>query len=608
MAETSITVTNTWYCAYTASNEWVSSIYKNNKYIYCGYADWHTGEGEFNWRACVEITTPTDFKSAYKVNSFTFAVSTIQKCWPYHAKAYLSSTPPKIVDKTDGLDPCGAKGVVPKGSGNYTKDYFEDTTITDYFKSRYIASAWAATDSAGTKRPSSYVNAKNNVYFKFTGANLILEGNKKYYIYIVRQEDCSSHNGHGNSGFLSALPAMDATKIDYTPEVSFTIKETLNGGTAQNFSGNYGTLDHSFTPNAISGSTPTFKVSVGTTYKLKGVTAKTGYECTGGDTATKTINSDSSHTINFYRKDSIAFYDRFGNVQDTDTIRHGSTLKIRNYTYDVHPCQTFNKWKRGSSADASLFEAGKSYGYSSLIPTGQALGSAVCFYPTFNNKTCTVTYSVNKEYPDAYSSSNKVQRVVYNSDFTVGDLTNFNVDTNNYVFDGWTITGSNGEFLEEVTHKSTVKYDWATESVIATPKILARKYKIVFYSDYTSSPLASENAYGWDIFSKTFRIGCEKALKIPTDKFIRGWRIKDTDIEVSSIADWGTLVAHGVYDAYANNTCIELVALLDDNIKLVVYDSKGDRQRVYIKRYNSATNKWEDLSLQIYNKNNGKWV
>ena len=136
MPNASIEVNNSWYCAYTASNEWVSSVFKGNKYIYCGYADWHgDGGGPFNWRACIEfkITDPTDFKEVYKVNSFTFTVSTTQKTWPYHAKAYLSSTPPKIVSST-GLNPCGDTGVVPKGSGNWTKDYFEDTNITDYFK------------------------------------------------------------------------------------------------------------------------------------------------------------------------------------------------------------------------------------------------------------------------------------------------------------------------------------------------------------------------------------------------------------------------------------------------------------------------------------------
>jgi hypothetical protein len=591
MPNSSITINSSWYCAYTASNEWVSSYYYGH-YIYCGYANWHTGEGKFNWRACVEFTTDDDIESVYKINSFTFATKITQDGYPYHAKAYLSKVPPKLKNQA-GLYPCGDNGVVPKGNGNYSRDKFKDTTITEYFSTRYLASAWATTDAAGNTRPSKKVADGEMLYFTFKGDSLSLEKNTKYYIYFVRQDDCSDHSSHGQSGFVSALPSSSKTTIDYTPEVSFSLKETLNGGSAEEFSGTYGTLEHSFDPEAKSGSLPNYKVLVGTEYTLSGVTANNGYECTGGGTTTKTINSDSSHTIDFYRKDAIQYHNHLLQEKDIDYIRYGSTLTTRSYTYTMPPCKTFQKWERYTSDDGvgdATFDAKKSYGHSSLVPPTQEVGVAVKFRPIFSNNQCTVSYVPAPKYPFAYVASEYSQKVTYTESFVVGDIKGLTFDTARYVHRGWYIHGW-GQDYREYSHLESAIYDWTDEQVLAYPLVDLRTYTIILYNGDTFESLSC--VYGDDIFSETFRRTKEESLGVQSHRSIVGWRLRGSD---SIISSWEDIVANSVNDE------IQLEAVVDDNIKLIVYNVEGGtvtKQRVYIKQYNEITNEWEDLAPYI---------
>lgn len=592
MPNASITINDSWYCAYTASNEWVSSVYAKNNYIYCGYANWHTGEGQFNWRACVEFTTDDDIESVYKINSFTFAVKLTQTSYPYHAKAYLSAVPPKLKNQ-DGLKPCGDTGVVPKGNGNYSSDKFKDTKITDYFSTRYIASAWATTDVAGTTRPSTKVADGKIIYYTFKGDSLSLAKNTKYYIYFVRQDDCSSHGNHGQSGFVSAIPKASETTIDYTPEVSFSLKETLNGGSAVDFSGNYGAPTHSFDPEVKSGTLPNYKVLVGTKYTLSDVTENNGYECTSGGTVTKTINSDSSHTINFYRRDAIQYHNHLLQEKDIDYVRYGGTLTTRAYTYTVPPCKTFQKWERYTTdegAGDAIFDAKKSYGHSSLVPSTQGVGVAVKLRPVFSNNQCTVNYIPNHRYPFAFTASEYAQKVTYTESFIIGDIKGLLFDTARYVHRGWYIHGW-GQDYREYAHLESAVYDWTGESVMAVPLIDLRRYAIVLYNGGTSESL--DCVYDDDIFSESFRNTKKESLDVQSHRSIVGWKLRGSDKIISS---WDDIVANSVNDG------IQLEAILDDDVKLIVYNVEGNKvtkQRIYMKRYNEETNKWEDLAPYI---------
>lgn len=584
------TIGNTWYNT-SDDNEWYSSKYYSNNIpvwaIYTGYATWHFGGSNKAWRSCLQITIPSAYSSAYRLDSLVLSLKTEEDGSPYHTRAFLSSYGPGGISNGT-IYPTGATGFVTT-----TSDM--DSSITDYFKTKYISSAWASKNAEGTQWFDNKSKKGDIVYFTFK--NITLSPNSTYYVYMARQDySCTSteHDKHGLRGYVNSLKigssgtGISAT-INYSDVVNFNIQQSLDGGTASNFDETYGsiTIDLPSISGSLSGG---FTVTPGTTFNLTGVSSKTGYIYSGSNLPqTKVINSDDSYTVPFKRRFTVTYDNSLNKAGEeyTEYFNYGDDYKTSYFGGWTAPAgYSFTNWIRTS--DNEPFGEKYNCGKDGIIPSGHSSATPIILQPQFGNNKYKLTYYEHGE-DKSYTVDSTSQEVEYYSQFSINAVGIHLKNTHKYSVTGWKIGDTT---IEDAT--TPITYSW-TENKSVYPVVSGREYKLKYTYDGNTSPDVSV-VYGSNFIEvlNTWK----NSIVLPSHKKIVGWKTSDNGITVTgNPTDW-----ESIHTEKDGSYKITMMPIIDDDVKIIVYDNtSGTRTPTRVKMYRYEDgNGWIPLCPYVF--------
>jgi hypothetical protein len=361
------------------------------------------------------------------------------------------------------------------------------------------------------------------------------------------------------------------SKVDYTTEVDFELKQSLDGGTAESFDKSYGDISYELNGSNLGGYK--FTVIPGNSFKLKTVTPNIGYAYSGNTPPiTVAINSSTSHTIPFKRKFTVNYheFDSPTTIKKSENFLYGNKYRTISYSgWRNNPGHTFDKWCLTADGSGKLFSPNTLYESDAIIPSGHSSTNPINLYPHFTPNTYTVTYYNHKDDGSACQEIS-TESVTYGNNFTLkSDLEAETVEVKEYELTKWKINGV------EYSLGDTVQYNWE-ENIDVYPIVSYRQYKIIY--EYNSISCYENAEYGeeYHVISKVYSesdkgIGdkWESYFGIPTHKKIVGWEIKDKGIILNLTKDEWAILSHE-----ASNYTITISPIVENAMKMVVYDDE----------------------------------
>lgn len=570
-----------------SDNNWVNSNEGTSSHpnlgIYAGYASWNDNDdnpkGSFNWRSVIRFTVSTKLPSTATIDELVVKMplrGESSTSYPYHSYVILSKQPPYNPSTETGIKPnqlCKPAKITVNNSGSLRQlDCSVNRNIAIGVPTDSRAYAYIIKDGK-YERPKDIITENTHLYYRLLPSSLTPGGT--YYLYFVRQGDCKTTDGcvrhrgsgHGVSGYVHLRISESDTPfvlIKYTNAVNFSIKATLDGGSAVSDFSSYGTVDFKLAGVSYTGKTSYSEdVTPGTTFELIKVSPKSGYSYVGG-TPSFEINSGKTHILNFKTCHTLTFVGD-GGTRKTVTKNKGDSYPIPTYKNmfgTVPSGKTFNGWKVGSTT----YIGGNSITVSSDI--------------TFTAILTSNSYKLNYNVDGVVVHT---QDVTYGESFTIATISDSYLKPAERTLTGWKYGNNNFS-------AGTWSY---TSDVTIVAQFSAKIYTLKF--KHGSTDVSTVNVkYNEDVTNK-FPTSIPNNLSSTSSYFnnsyqkLEAWKLNDN----SSPSSWSNLLKSG----NRSGDVITLNSVIGPRFKVVVYKNK--KWRIHTPVVSRETNKWHVLYPRI---------